>query len=113
MTFSVNSLDGIQKMDFTADSLSYEPMSRAMQEGKHRQSFHRAHTSLGVAGHWVHMVAVLSPLVIGEVIKDSETRWRATRMAAVGTAVLTEGLYTYRLAQQRAEKEKRELECQR
>jgi hypothetical protein len=35
-----------------------------------RQAFHRPHTSLGVAGHWMYMAGVLGPLVIGELIVE-------------------------------------------
>jgi len=38
-------------------------------------------TSLGAAGHWIHLAAVAAPLIIGEVIKDPDKRWRALRLA--------------------------------
>ena len=73
-----------------------------------RQSFQHSRASLGVAGHWVHLLAVLSPLVIGEVVKDPEKKWRAIRMASVGTAIASEALWTHRLLQRREEEEGRE-----
>lgn len=72
-----------------------------------RQPFRHSRTSLGVAGHWLHLLAVLSPLVIGEVIKDPEKKWRAIRLASVGTAIGTEALWTHRLLKRRAEEKER------
>lgn len=73
-----------------------------------RQPFRQSRTSLGVAGHWVHLLAVLSPLVIGELVKDPEKRWRAIRLASVGTALATEALWTHRLLRRHEEQEHRE-----
>lgn len=72
------------------------------------QSFRHSRTSLGVAGHWLHLLAVLSPLVIGEVVKDPEKKWRAIRLASVCTAIGSEALWTHRLLKRRAEEEERE-----
>jgi hypothetical protein len=56
-----------------------------------KQGFQRPHTSmggiLGIGAHWVALSAAMSPIVIGEFITDPAKRWRATRLAAVGTAV--------------------------
>jgi hypothetical protein len=73
-------------------------------------AFHNPHTSLG-AGHWLKTVGILAPLVIGEVIKDPDQRWRFIRLAAVGTALLSEGLYTHRIRKEREEARAREREC--
>lgn len=75
-----------------------------------RQAFHRPRTSLGVAGHWLHLGAVLSPLVIGELIKDPEKKWRSIRLASVGFAILSEALWTDRLMKQRKEEQERACE---
>src|ERR1700680_824863 len=75
-----------------------------------RQAFRHPRTSLGVAGHWLHLAAVLSPLVIGEVIKDPEQKWRAIRLASVGTAIASEAIWTHRLIKKREEQEAREQE---
>jgi len=78
-----------------------------------RQQFRKPRTSLGVAGHWIHLLAVLSPLVIGEVIKDPEKKWRAIRLASVGMALASEALYTQRVMKQREEADERSQECGR
>ena len=52
---------------------------------RERQAFHRAHTTLGV-GHWLKTIGILSPLIIGEFVKDPEGRWRYARIGAVATA---------------------------
>lgn len=67
----------------------------------HRQSFHHAHTSLGAAGHLLHMSMVAAPLVIGEVIHDSDKRWRAMRMVPVVGALASEALWTMKIAHDR------------
>ena len=47
-----------------------------------RQSFQRAHTSVGAgsAGHWIKMAGILSPLILGELIQDADKRWRWVRI---------------------------------
>jgi len=71
-----------------------------------RQAFHRPRTSLGVAGHWLHLAAVLSPLVIGELIQDPNQKWRAIRLSSAAMAVASEALWTHRLLKQRNDAEK-------
>jgi hypothetical protein len=77
-----------------------------------RQAFHRP-AGLGVAGHWIHLGAVLSPLVIGEMIPDPDKRWRAIRLSTAVAAVASEALWTHRLIKKRAHEEEREHEIQR
>jgi hypothetical protein len=87
------------------DRLSAQSYNTSNRTG---QAFHRSRVSLGVAGHWLHLAAVLSPLVIGEVIKDPEKKWRTIRLASVGFAILSEALWTHRLEKKRKEEEERE-----
>ena len=70
-----------------------------------RQAFHHPRTSLGAAGHWLHLAAVTAPLVIGEVIKDPDKRWRALRLASVAAALASEALWTHRLSKDRQKDE--------
>lgn len=72
----------------------------------HRQAFHHARTSLGAAGHLLHMSMVAAPLVIGEVIHDSDKRWRAMRLVPVIGALASEALWTMKISHDR----KREAE---
>jgi len=67
----------------------------------HRQAFHHAHTSLGAAGHLLHMGMVAAPLVIGEMIHDSEKKWRAMRLVPVLGALASEALWTFKIAHDR------------
>jgi hypothetical protein len=46
--------------------------------------------------------------VIGEFVKDADKRWRYIRMASVATALVSEGLYTQRIQQERRHCEERE-----
>ena len=74
-----------------------------------RQCFQRAHASVGAgsAGHWIRMAGILSPLIIGELVKDADKKWRWIRIASVSTALLTEGMYAHRVSQRRAEQQER------
>jgi hypothetical protein len=69
-----------------------------------RQAFHNPHTSVGSAGHWIKTVGILSPLLIGEMIKDPEQRWRWIRIASVTTALLSQALWTNRIQKEREER---------
>jgi hypothetical protein len=84
---------------------SYQPRTPYPDAERNRQSFRHPRTSLGAAGHWIHLLGVLAPLVIGEVIKDPNARWRALRLSAVGTAVLSEAVWTHRLMREREKDE--------
>jgi hypothetical protein len=72
-----------------------------------RQSFHNPRTTLGATGHWVKTLGILTPLVIGEVIKDPDRRWRAIRISAVATALVSEMLWTHRISRERREQQQR------
>jgi hypothetical protein len=74
--------------------------------GQHRgPSFHHPRTSLGATGHWIHLAAVAAPLLIGELVKDSDKRWRYLRLATVGTALASEAIWTLRLSKDRQKDE--------
>jgi hypothetical protein len=66
-----------------------------------RQAFHNPHTSLGVAGHWIRTIGLLSPLIIGECIKDPDKKWRAMRFSSLATALVYEGLWARKLQKER------------
>jgi hypothetical protein len=70
-----------------------------------RQSFHRPQTSIGAGstGHWIKMAGILSPLIIGEIVKDADKRWRWIRISAVATALVSEAFYANRVRRQRGE----------
>lgn len=59
----------------------------------------RPHTS--GAGHWLRTAGVLAPLVIGEVVKDPDQRWRFIRISSVALALISEGLYAHKVQQER------------
>ena len=75
----------------------------------HRQGFRNPHTSLGAAGHWIRMAGIMAPLVIGEIVKDADKRWRWIRISSVATALVSEGLYAQRIQSER----KNRAQCQR
>ncbi len=71
----------------------------------HRQSFHHSRVALGATGHWIHLASVTAPLVIGEIVKDPEKRWRALRPASVAAALASEAVWTHRLTKDRRKDE--------
>ena len=86
-------------------SNQYHPRSGGEGKPQQRQAFHRSHTSLGAAGHLLHMGMVAAPLIIGELIQDTEKKWRAMRLVPVIGAIASEGIWTYRLSQDRHREE--------
>jgi hypothetical protein len=87
---------------------TYHAMNRGPQLP--RQAFHNPRTSFGV-GHWIKTAGILVPLVIGELVKDPDQRWRFIRIAAVTTALVSEGLYTHRIKREREESRAHAREC--
>jgi hypothetical protein len=67
----------------------------------HRQPYHRPHTSMGMIGHWMKTAGILAPVVISELIKDPDRKWRAIRLASVGTALLSEAIWTSKILSDR------------
>ena len=47
------------------------------------------------------MAGILSPLVIGELVKDADKRWRWIGISAVATVLISEGIYASRVRRQR------------
>jgi hypothetical protein len=88
-----------------------------MAQGAHhhtasrKQAYHRPHTSLGATGHWIKTAGILAPLIIGEFIKDPEKKWRAVRIAAVATTLLSEGMWTHKVSKEREAAREHELMC--
>jgi hypothetical protein len=72
-----------------------------------RQEFHNSNSSIGAITHLVKMAGILSPLVIGELVKDADKRWRYIRIASVLTAGLTETLWATRVRRSREEERHR------
>lgn len=76
-----------------------------------RQAYYKPHTSLGGTGHWVRTAGLLAPLVIGEFIKDPDQRWRAIRIAAVATALVSEAMWAHKISKEREQAREREAAC--
>lgn len=51
-------------------------------------------------------------MIIGEFIKDPEKKWKAIKIASVATALVSEGLYTNKVRNERQRAHERELECE-
>jgi hypothetical protein len=71
----------------------------------HRQAFHHPQTSLGAAGHLLHMGMVAAPLFITEAIVDPEKKFRVMRMVPVLGAIASEGLWTMKIARDKKSQE--------
>jgi hypothetical protein len=56
-------------------------------------------------GHWVRTAGILSPLLIGELVKDPERKWRFIRVSSVAAALISEGLHAHRIQRERRERE--------
>jgi hypothetical protein len=83
----------------------YQPRANDVGAPQFRQAFHRPHTSLGAAGHLLHLGMVAAPLIIGEVIQDSDKRWRAMRVVPILGAVASELLWTLKIANEKKREE--------
>ena len=83
----------------------HQPRTPCRDAHTTRQPFHHARTSLGAAGHWIHLLSVAAPLVIAEAIKDPDMKWRAMRLVSVGAAIASEAVWTLRLAKDRQKDE--------
>jgi hypothetical protein len=92
-------------------SPEYPAESGDLEHHAKTQGFRNAHTSLGVAGHLVHMGAMLFPVLAAELITDAVKYRKVVRIGAVATTVLYEGLYTLREAQRRHRQEAKLAEC--
>lgn len=79
----------------------HQPRLHGRESPNPRQPFHHARTSLGAAGHLLHMGMVAAPLVMAEGIQDPEKKWRAMRMVPVLGALASELLWTIKIANDR------------
>ena len=89
---------------FTAASRSGPGIPYSQGTG---QPIHKPRSSLGAAGHWVHLAATLSPLAISELVEDAGKRRKAIAMVSVGSALAYEALWTLREQKKRDEAEHR------
>src|ERR1017187_7898232 len=74
-----------------------------------RQCFQRADTSVGAAGgyplgHLMRLGGTLAPLVIGELVKDPDKRWRWIRLCSLLLAGVSEIAWAQREHQRREER---------
>ncbi len=70
-----------------------------------RQAFHHPRTSLGAAGHLLHLGMVAAPLLIPEIFQDADKRFRALRLVPVIGAIGSEALWTLKLSNDRKKDE--------
>src|SRR5579872_240214 len=53
----------------------------SVQMRSERRPVYHPNTTLGVVGHVVKTAGILAPLIIGEVVKDTDKRWRWIRIS--------------------------------
>jgi hypothetical protein len=84
-------------------AMPYTPHSsaRVREAPIERQAFHRPHSSLGTAAHYVKEVGILAPLIISEFVKDPGEKWRYIKLASIFTALVSQGMWTARLHSER------------
>lgn len=78
-----------------------QPQHEPMREG-FRQLTHTPPTEVG---HWVRTAGILAPLIIGEIVKDPDKKWRFIRITSVAMALISEGLHAQRLQRERRKRE--------
>jgi len=69
--------------------------------GPCRREFHHPSVAASVAWQLVKTAGILAPLIITELVKDNDRRWRLIRISSVGTALLSQALYTSRVTHDR------------
>jgi hypothetical protein len=71
---------------------------------------HDRHRPPSPVGHWTRTIGALLPLVIGELVKEPEKKWRFIRVASVAMAVINEASYAYQVQKERTEREQERRE---
>jgi hypothetical protein len=79
-------------------------------EARHEYRRPPSYTPPSEIGHWVRTAGILAPLIIGEVVKDPDKKWRFIRITSVAVALISEGLHARRIQHERRE---REAQCRR
>jgi hypothetical protein len=94
----------------TPDSPEYPAAVDDLEHHARRHGF-KDHAALGMVGHFVHMGAMLFPVLAAELIPSAEAYRKTVRIASVVTTVAYEGLYTFREARRRDRQDAKLVEC--
>ena len=78
-----------------------------------REPDYPRHHRPSAVGHWTRTIGALVPLVVGEVVKEPDKRWRFIRIASVALAVINEASYAYQVQKERDERERERREHHR
>jgi len=84
-----------------------EPRDREPEYPRH------SHHHPSAIGHWTRTIGALVPLVVGEVVKEPDKRWRFIRIASVALAVINEASYAYQVQKDCDERERERREYRR
>ena len=74
-----------------------------------RQPFHNARTSHCASGRRIRLLSALAPLIIGELVRDPDKRWKFIRIASVAMAVASEATWASRVKRERLEERERDV----
>ena len=66
-----------------------------------------SHLPPSEVGHWIRTAGILAPLLIGEIVKDPDKKWRFIRITSVAMALVSEGMHAHRIQRERQEREAR------
>jgi len=70
------------------------------QRPHRHEGFAKSSAAMG-AMHWVKLAGILAPLVIGELVKDPDKKWRYIRLASVATAIVSQEMWGNRIKRER------------
>jgi hypothetical protein len=83
----------------------YQPRANDIGATQSRQAIHKPRSSVGVAGHFLHMGMVAAPFFIAEFIPDTDQKLKALRIVPVAGALASELLWTLKIANEKKREE--------
>jgi hypothetical protein len=72
-----------------------------------KQPFKNPRTSHCASGRWIRLLGALAPLIIGELVRDADKRWKYIRIVSVAMAVASEVTWANRVKRERIEERER------
>jgi hypothetical protein len=77
------------------------PDRQSKDQRLHRhEGFAKSSAAMG-AMHWVKLAGILAPLVIGELVKDPEKKWRYIHLVSVRTAIVSQEMWGNQIKRER------------
>lgn len=79
----------------------WQDQERSRSRTPHPRLQQRHSSAEGEIAHWVRTLSLLAPLAITEFVPDAARSKRLIRITSVAAAILSEGMHSHRLHQQR------------